>query len=504
MAKKIIVAHTAGSEYYGEMQVLSTTAEETVVPGSVNLPVNTGISDPETKADPELRAYLNVNAKVILCNIDTPDPEEDLPDLVTSESWFTLLAPDAEAPWDYDDHQDFHLVTVDTEGGETPVCGNPHGLVRVGDTLVFNNFDDTKLYQAPISAIESDAGSGTGTGNVVPTEINLNETGLLDEFVYGYHGVSLVAKANSTTGGTDVFALYIDGPGGQNYGPSKLVRVRFDSSGVAGDLEAVTLAKNAIALDFVPGTDGIIATCLGGYQHSGYTNGVNSALQLITNVSGTFTEPQVSTLLTGDGTFDPETEPGVPISLNGNYDIRAFVVSANGNTAYLLCQSFDAHYHAYWRLFRVKGSITTIDNESISQAVTAKNLTEVDSAYGTFGNNWDLYFDDTHGMLIFSQGSKLRFSEAGDYSKYRLFEGGVLYDFGAVPSGDIPPANINVNSVLPLADLMAQAERGVFADNRLHRAHHAMKMAARAAAKASAAQGAAPADEEVDGEEGKK
>jgi hypothetical protein len=255
----------------------------------------------------------------------------------------------------------------------------------------------------------------------------------------------------------------------------------------------------------VPGTDGIIATCIGGYQHSGYTNGVNSALQIVANVSAAdFENATVSTLLTGDGEIDPETNTEldvIPIALDGNYDIRAFVVSADGTIVYLLCQSFDAHYHAYWRLFLVNGSIATVlacSNKSIGEAVAEGILNEVDSAYGSYGNNWDLYFDDTHGMLIFSQGAKIRFSAAGSYSAYRLFEGGALFDYSVVPPGDFPPANVGLNSALPLADLMAQAERGVFADNRLHRAHHAMKMAARAAAKASA-----PAEEEEE-EEGKK
>jgi hypothetical protein len=489
MAKKIILAHTSGDEYYERMQVLSTTAEETVAPGTVNLPVNTGINDAKTDADPELHAYLNGSAKVILCNIDTPDPTEDLPALVTSESWFTLLTPSVTVPWVYG-HQDFHLVT---KSGivETPTCGNPHGVVRVGDYLVFNNFDKPELYPALISDIESAA------GNVVVTPINLAVAGGIDSPVYGYHGVSLIAKTHD--GVTDVFALYIDGPSGQSYGPSKLVRVRFDSSGAAGTPQVVELGMNAIALDFVPGTDAIIVTVIGGYQHSGYTNGNNSSLQIVTNVSAAiFTQTNVKTLLTGDGTFDPEEDPGVEISLNGNYDIRAFVM--NGSTAWLLCQSFDDHYHAYWRLFLVNGTalLGLTSAVDISTAITQTILSQVDFAYGTFGNNWDLYFDNSDGMLIFSQGSKLRFSAAGDYHDFRLFEGGVLYDYSAIPSTAIPPANINVNSVLPLADLMAQAEQDIFADNRLHKAHHAMKMAARAAAQAAAA---APAEEEE--EEGK-
>jgi hypothetical protein len=496
MAKKIILAHTSGDEYYERMQVLSTTAEETVAPGTVNLPVNTGINDAKTDADPELHAYLNGSAKVILCNIDTPDPEEDLPALVTSESWFTLLTPSVTVPWVYG-HQDFHLVTLDPNEEEIPACGNPHGVVRVGDSLVFNNFDDTKLYQAPISAFESSAGSGTGTGNVIPTVTLLN---LGTPVCLGYHGVSLIAKIHD--GVTDVFALYIDGPDGQSYGPSKLVRARFYANGDETNLQVVELGMNAIALDFVPGTDAIIVTVIGGYQHSGYTNGNNSSLQIVTNVSdATFEQTNVRTLLTGDGTA-ASGQPGVPISLGGNYDIRGFVMG--GGTAWLLCQSFDEHYHAYWRLFLVDSALllALTSAVNISTAIGQDILSQVDFAYGTFGNNWDLYFDNSDGMLIFSQGSKLRFSAAGDYHNFRLFEGGVLYDYSALPSTAIPPANINVNSVLPLADLMAQAEQNIFADNRLHKAHHAMKMAARAAAQAAAA--AAPAEEEEEEEKSKE
>jgi hypothetical protein len=500
MAKKIILAHTSGNEYYEMMQVLSTTANEPVVPGSVNLPVNTGIIDPKMEADPELSAYLNGSAKVILCNIDTPDPTENLPDLVTSESWFTLLTPNATGNWVYG-HQDFHLVRVVVEEEETvevPVCGNPHGVVRVGDSLVFNNFDYPILYRAPISAFESPAGSGTGSGNVVATEILLT---ILGQAVYGgYHGVSLIAKTHD--GVTDVFALYIDGPSGENYGPSKLVRARFNSSGAVTDQQAVTLGMNAIALDFAG--DAILVTVIGGYQHNGSTNGVNSSLQVVTNVfASTFAQTNVRTLLTGDGEIEIETnteETLIPISLDGNYDIRAFVASPNGGAVYLLCQSFDNHYHAYWRLFLVNGTIATVlacTNKSIGEAVAEGILSQVDSGYGAFGNNWDLYFDNTHGMLIFSQGSKLRFSTEGNYNNFRLFEEGALYDFSAVPPTENPPANINVNSVLPLADLMALAEQGTFKDNRLHKAHHAMRMAAKAAKAA-----AAPAEEEEE-EEGK-
>jgi hypothetical protein len=500
MAKKIILAHTSGDEKYQRMQVLSTTAEEPVVPGSVNLPVNTEIEDAKMASDPELGAYLNGSAKVILWNIDTPDPEEDLPALVTSESWFTLLVPDAEGAWDYG-HQEFHLVTVDPDTGvETPVCGNPHGVVRAGNTLVFNNFDEPILYQALISEFESETGSGRPGGNVTVTELDLSATeGVLDLPVYGYHGVSLIAKTHHN-GDTDAFALYIDGPSGENYGPSKLVRVRFYANGDPTDIQAVTFGMNAIALDFAG--DAIIATILGGYQHSGFTNGVNSSLQIVTNIfDATFAQTNVRTLLTGDGEIELETnteDTVIEISLDGNYDLRAFVISVDGGVVYLLCQSFDKHYHAYWRLFLVNGSIATIlacANKSIGEAVAEGILSQVDSGYGAFGNNWDLYFDNTHGMLLFSQGSKLRFSAEGSYNNYRLFEEGALYDFSAVPPTEDPPANINVNSVLPLADLMALAAKGISKDNRLHKAHHAMKLAAKAAKAAKAA----PEEEEEEG-----
>jgi hypothetical protein len=341
------------------------------------------------------------------------------------------------------------------------IGGNPYGVAQAGNFLYINDYDTKNIYTIDIADFEMKAARGDSFYRVIA------DTPVTVPAGKNPHGVSLIALTGGTPSATYLYDLHAF-ESGYVYDASQVTRFTVGANGVLTDEVTVdTFGKNAQALVPVPDGSGgftILVPAIGGYQNAGSTNGSDSTLHRV-NAFGAMAETLV---LTGDGGSPTPTAPA--ITTTGNYDIKSVAVSASGGV-WLLLVSKDANYKSWWRLFKTTMTqlLAFTDPKTLAAAISAGDLTPLDSGLGSPGNYWEVLFENSAGgpgRLWFVAGTPIRVSAGDNYDNKVLFDEGVLYAKDPDPDVEFPYI-VNLNSADLIGEMIYQYALGHSIDTRL-------------------------------------
>ena len=346
----------------------------------------------------------------------------------------------------------------------TNVLTNPYGVAQVGNALYLIDYDSTAIYTLGVNELNG-LPPGKHELDYTPYVPNVGLPALAK-------GQAIIALRDGD-GNPFLFALYTVADISV-YPPwhysSVLVKITIDPVyGVLTTAEKLEgLGKNAQELIYIAnfgGSPGLLVPCIGGAQrYDGYTNGTDSKLELVLPfVSPTNPgDPTMSTrtLLTGDA--DPVPPPDPP-PLPTTWDIRAVAAAPDttgGSPIFVLTATMDANEKWYWRLYASTITLfSSLNGETLSQAVTAGKIWSSAGGSEEPGNYWDIYYENGTGPT--SAGDRLWFLKGspivvGAASGFPLNPKTFPVGYGA---GDI--GGINVNSATLVSETMKQAALGI-------------------------------------------
>jgi hypothetical protein len=460
----LLLNYTVANSQYQKGKFRFIQGNNGASPPTIDDPLDTklGVINALTDNDPVLFSYQNGSApRALLCNITTSGG--------TSTGKYTICVPNTSATpvsWSIL-KQD---ISLKTSGGDN-VAGNPHGIIKIGNFLYIVDYDTLNITRLDITAFEGTASGGDYTPTVAPTP-----PGYFPSTAAAIHGEGIITLTDSSglASVTYLYALFscLDSSG--NYLPSVIVRYAVNTSGVLNNPKIAWVGKNAMALvpAVLDGITYILVPAVGGMQNGGFTNGTNSDLTLLnafssTDFTGTAPTKPKDPVITGDSQ--------TAVTPTGNYDILGVAVSADGNNAYILLNSYDTAYNSCWRLY--KTTLSTIVATQVNTPISGLGLTSVDNGFGDpAGYYWEVLYDNTvsGGRLWFLKGSPIRVSNGGTY-------GTVLKEIGDILYG---PGGVNVNSADLIGEMLYQAAQGAAVNTRLGTTRHLAKavQAAKAAA----------------------
>jgi hypothetical protein len=445
MSDELLMAYSVLNQSYQNglvKQIKGPAATDTDTISQIANPDETYVPLGPTESDPKLFSYAyGQDPAVLVARVTTTAGSQP-----SSCKW-TLTAPDAGGgkAWKVLARD---IVLKDGDGNDAAT--NPYGVAQVGNTLYIVDYDSQKIYLLGVNELNGLA-PGDHTLAAAPFDLGSSETAGLPA---NAKGQAIIALKDGST--TYLYALYTVAtlnpfPELPTYSDSILVRIKIGPYGTLTYVDQVALALNAQELIPVTysGAVTLLIPSIGGPQkYDGTTNGKASMIQGVAPFAATLS---ASPLITGDPAATPPTA----------WDIRAVAAGALDNydsQVYILTGTMGADYNQNWTLYESPlGRFTTLEGETLSQALTAKLIVTRESGASSPGSYWDIYMETGSSFpgnrLWFLRGSPIYITGANSYGATKK-----LFDFG-YGAGDI--GGDNVDSAVLVAETLRQAALGV-------------------------------------------
>jgi hypothetical protein len=433
---------------------------------SVGNPDTTYISLPVDMEDPKLLPFaFGQDPVVLLPKVKTPNVGS--PSTCTYDLW----APDAGGgkAWK---RLSQDVVLKDEDGSS--VATNPYGMAQAGNMLFIVDYDSRKVYLMGANELNR---ISSGEHQLFYDPIDLSASPTANPKGAGLpataRGQDIIAM-KGPDGAIYVYALFINytpavGQTPAAWNTSTLVMMKLVVGAGKQKLEYVThesgIGLNAQEIIPVAGDDGsltFLIPCYGGEQKSdGTTNGVESKIdRVVVHFGNPDSDPETSsmthtTLITGDPVDTTNDPPDPPKT----YDIRSLAARLGGGWLYTLCGTMNADYTQNWTIYKadIAKLLDITTPTSLTDAVTAKIIEDIDWGAGDPGYYWDICIeagiDITGDRLWFLKGSDIKVTGAEEYDDdVKNFNPG--YGIGEL-------GGLNVNCAAFIAETLRQAALGL-------------------------------------------
>jgi hypothetical protein len=472
----------------GLEDAVPATGSQTANVGTVNNPIQSGITIDSSKRDPVVFSFEYINngtkeLRMLLATIVTPTPGQ-----ASTDCLYSLLKMGTNGDWTaLATNVQLCYPTLSVN-----CANNPHGVAQIGNMLYIIDYDTQMIY-----FLDGDALTGATAGKLVlAAPFSLVST-LNDPKA---RAQALIALNNS------LFALYISCEAdAETHYDGTLVRVT-----VSGQTTLSVSAQTKVGMNpqmIIPihptsGSPILLIPAIGGKQKN--QGAGNYTVSNITKVPavGTWPSPAPKILVSNAPNTVPTPPVGAPPAISYTLDIQAIAAPVpapeeeelgDDGIVYILSGIYNGDEwtpksYALWKT--TVGDLNSLVPENNTSVWTAYDDGILSGAENgnVPGYFWDIFYENKGGGLVgrlwFLRGSPIIVSPASDYNA-----GGLVFNRGTNP-GQI--GGENVNSV----DLTAEIARQVQAGVSLRRGLRAHKPSIRAAKAAPTVAVAAEEEEE--------